>query len=288
MLSYVESRRSYMDREELLIYIVSDSIGETAEQVAKASVSQFLFDNYEIRRFPFINEKQQISEMIEEAKQQRSIIIFTMVVQELKDYLVEESSKANIPSIDIMSPIIQGLSDVLKSTPKREPGLIRKLDEKYFKKVEAIEFAVKYDDGKDPRGLKKADIVLIGISRTSKTPLSMYLAHKNIKVANVPLVPEVAPPKELFEIPSKKVIGLTTNPMKLIEIRQERLKALGLKSEANYASIERILEELEYADDIMKRLGCPVLDVSSKAVEESASIILEIFREIGYKLINGR
>ncbi|SDK38747.1 pyruvate, water dikinase regulatory protein [Natronincola ferrireducens] len=277
-----------MDREELLIYIVSDSIGETAEQVAKASVSQFLFDNYEIRRFPFINEKQQISEMIEEAKQQRSIIIFTMVVQELKDYLVEESSKANIPSIDIMSPIIQGLSDVLKSTPKREPGLIRKLDEKYFKKVEAIEFAVKYDDGKDPRGLKKADIVLIGISRTSKTPLSMYLAHKNIKVANVPLVPEVAPPKELFEIPSKKVIGLTTNPMKLIEIRQERLKALGLKSEANYASIERILEELEYADDIMKRLGCPVLDVSSKAVEESASIILEIFREIGYKLINGR
>ncbi|SNS91868.1 hypothetical protein SAMN05446037_102745 [Anaerovirgula multivorans] len=277
-----------MDNENLLIYLVSDSIGETAEQVAKAAISQFVFENYEIRRYPFINEKSQITEMLEEAKQQRSIIVFTMVVKELKTFLAEESAKHNIPCIDIMSPIVEGLSGILQSTPKREPGLIRKLDEKYFRKVEAIEFAVKYDDGKDPRGLKKADIVLIGISRTSKTPLSMYLAHKNLKVANVPLVPEVAPPKELFEVPSKKIIGLTTNPMKLIEIRQERLKALGLKSEANYASIERILEELEYADDIMKRLSCPVIDVSSKAVEESASIILEIFREIGYKLTNGK
>lgn len=277
-----------MDKESLSIYLVSDSIGETAEQVAKAAISQFEFENYEIRRFPFINEKNQISEMIDEAKQQKSIIIFTMVLQDLKNFLVSEGNKNNIPCIDIMSPIVEGLGSILHSTPRREPGLIRKLDEKYFRKVEAIEFAVKYDDGKDPRGLKKADIILIGISRTSKTPLSMYLAHKNLKVANVPLVPEVIPPKELFEIPSKKIIGLTTDPMKLIEIRQERLKALGLKSEANYASIERILEELEYADDIMKKLGCPVIDVSSKAVEESASIILEIFREIGYKLSNGK
>jgi regulator of PEP synthase PpsR (kinase-PPPase family) len=163
--------------------------------------------------------------------------------------------------------------------PKNEPGLIRKLDEKYFKKVEAIEFAVKYDDGKDPRGLKKADIVLIGISRTSKTPLSMYLAHKNIKVANVPLVPEVPVPDEIFEVPPKKIIGLTTNPIKLNEIRQERLKALGLSNEANYASMERILEELDYAEGLMKRLGCPVIDVSTKAVEESANIIMDIMKQ---------
>lgn len=277
-----------MEKNNLLIYLVSDSIGETAEQVAKAAISQFEFDNYEIRRFPFINEKRQIAEMLEEAKQQKSIIVFTMVLQELKDFLVKESNKNNIPSIDIMSTIVEEIGSILKSTPRREAGLIRKLDEKYFRKVEAIEFAVKYDDGKDPRGLMKADIILIGISRTSKTPLSMYLAHKNLKVANVPLVPEVDPPKELFEVPSKKIIGLTTDPMKLIEIRQERLKVLGLKSEANYASIERILEELEYADGIMKKLSCPVIDVSTKAVEESCSIILETFREIGYELSNGK
>lgn len=277
-----------MNNNDIVIYIISDSIGETAEQVAKAAISQFETENYELRRFPFITDKNQIIEILEEAKHERPVIIFTMVLEELKDFLVDEATKRGIPHIDVMSPVIRSIGSVLNFVPKREPGLIRRLDEKYFKKVEAIEFAVKYDDGKDPRGLKKADIVLIGISRTSKTPLSMYLAHKNMKVANVPLVPEVAPPKEIYEIPSKKIIGLTTNPMKLIEIRQERLKALGLKHEANYASMERILEELDYAEEIMKKLNCPVIDVSSKAVEESASIILEIFREIGYKVRNGK
>lgn len=273
---------------QLAIYVVSDSIGETAEQVSKAAISQFKVDDYDIRRYPFVSEQNQIVDLIEEAKQEKSIIIFTIVMDCLKEFLIEESKKNNIPIIDVMSPILEGFKDVLKIEPKREPGLIRKLDEQYFKKVEAIEFAVKYDDGKDPRGLKKADIILTGISRTSKTPLSMYLAHKHLKVANVPLVPEVPVPKELYEVSPAKIIGLTTNPIKLIEIRQERLKALGLKSEANYASIERILEELEYAEGIMKRLSCPVIDVSSKAVEESASIILEIFREKGHKFTNGK
>lgn len=277
-----------MNNNDIVIYIISDSIGETAEQVSKAGISQFETENYEIRRFPFITEKNQIIELLEEAKSENAVIIFTMVLEELKDFLIDEATARGIPNIDVMSPVIRAMGSVLNFVPKREPGLIRRLDEKYFKKVEAIEFAVKYDDGKDPRGLKKADIVLIGISRTSKTPLSMYLAHKNMKVANVPLVPEVAPPKEIYEIPSKKIIGLTTNPMKLIEIRQERLKALGLKHEANYASMERILAELDYAEEIMKKLNCPVIDVSSKAVEESASIILEIFREIGYKVRNGK
>ncbi|SCX93409.1 pyruvate, water dikinase regulatory protein [Alkaliphilus peptidifermentans] len=277
-----------MSKNNLVIYIISDSIGETAEQVARAGISQFSLEEYEIRRFPYITDRQQIMEMLEEAKQEQAVIVFTMVVESLKNILIEEADKNNIPWIDIMTPVIDSMSKVLHNSPRREPGLIRRLDERYFRKVEAIEFAVKYDDGKDPRGLKKADLVLIGISRTSKTPLSMYLAHKNVKVANVPLVPEVPPPKELYNVPSKKIIGLTTNPMKLIEIRQERLKALGLKHEANYASMDRILEELDFAEEIMKKLGCPVIDVSSKAVEESASIILEIFREIGYKIGNGK
>jgi regulator of PEP synthase PpsR (kinase-PPPase family) len=202
-----------------------------------------------------------------------------MVISSLRELIMEMAEEYGIESIDVMTPVVQSLKKVLRDEPKNEPGLIRKLDEKYFKRVEAIEFAVKYDDGKDPRGLKKADIVLIGVSRTSKTPLSMYLAHKNIKVANVPLVPEVPVSSELFEIPSKKIIGLTTNPIKLNEIRQERLKALGLKHEANYASMKRILEELDYAEKIMKKIGCPIIDVSSKAVEESANIILDIMKK---------
>ncbi|WZL74648.1 kinase/pyrophosphorylase [Clostridiaceae bacterium 35-E11] len=263
----------------LVIYIISDSIGETGEQVVKAAISQFDCKDWEIRRFPYISEEEQIKEILHEATNENSVIIFTMVIPSLRKIMVEAAKEYNIKAIDIMTPIIDSLTDVLKDTPKNEPGLIRKLDEKYFKKVEAIEFAVKYDDGKDPRGLKKADIVLVGISRTSKTPLSMYLAHKNIKVANVPLVPEVPVPEELFEVSPKKIIGLTTNPIKLNEIRQERLRALGLSNEANYASMTRILEELDYAEELMKRLGCPIIDVSSKAVEESANIILEIMRQ---------
>jgi len=276
-----------MVNSNLVIYIISDSIGETAEQVARATVSQFNTRDYEVRRFPYINEKQQISEALHEAKKELAVIVFTIVVPELREFLISEAQGLGIPYADVMTPIMHAMESALKTPAKEEPGLIRKLDERYFKKVEAIEFAVKYDDGKDPRGLKQADIVLTGISRTSKTPLSMYLAHKNLKVANVPLVPEVLPPRELYEISPKKIIGLTTNPMKLIEIRQERLKALGLKNEASYASMQRIFEELDYAEGIMKKLGCPVIDVSSKAIEESAGIILEIFKEMGHKFSNG-
>ncbi len=277
-----------MGDSSLVIYIISDSIGETAEQVARASISQFNSKNYEIRRFPYINDESQILEILKEASNEKAVIVFTIVISNLRETLIQQADNLKIPCIDIMTPIMQSMENVLEVSAKKEPGLIRKLDERYFKKVEAIEFAVKYDDGKDPRGLKQADIILTGISRTSKTPLSMYLAHKNLKVANVPLVPEVSPPKELFEVSSKKIIGLTTNPMKLIEIRQERLRALGLKNEANYASMQRILEELDYAEEIMKRIGCPIIDVSSKAVEETAGIILEIFRDMGHEFFNGK
>ncbi|NLY78092.1 MAG: kinase/pyrophosphorylase [Tissierellia bacterium] len=259
----------------ITIYVLSDSIGETGEQVARAAVSQFTPDKYEIIRFPYITDEEQINEVLEEAKNGNSMIIYTIVIEKLRDYLVEKTGELNIPTVDLMTPTINAIEQILGTKPKRESGIIRRLDEKYFKKVEAVEFAVKYDDGKDARGIKKADIVLIGVSRTSKTPLSMYLAHKYFKVANVPLVPEVGVPDELFEKDPKRVFGLIANPFKLNEIRQERLKSLGLSNNANYASIERINYELEYSKKIMEKLNCMVIDVSNKAVEETAGIIID-------------
>ena len=147
--------------------------------------------------------------------------------------------------------------------------------------MEAIEFAVKYDDGKDPRGAKKADICLVGISRTSKTPLSMYLANKNYKVANIPLVPEVPVPQEVYDKDVNRVIGLTCRPRKLISIREERLRSLGLSQGAKYADIERIREELMYADEVMRKLGCVVIDVTDKAIEETAEIVLDHMKSVG-------
>ena len=265
-----------------IIYILSDSLGETGEQVARAAIGQFNVGGYETRKFPYITEIEQIEEILDEARNERCIIVFTIVIDGLKRFLEIRAEELGIKTIDLMSPIIEAVKELVGLEPKKEAGIIRKLDEDYFKKIEAVEFAVKYDDGKDNRGGKKADIVLVGISRTSKTPLSMYLAHKNLKVANVPLVPEVPVPDELFEVDIKKVIGLTANPIKLNEIRQERLKALGLNNTANYASMDRILKEIEYSENLMKRLGCPVIDVSNKAVEETAGIILDITKHNRY------
>ncbi|AEG59437.1 pyruvate, water dikinase regulatory protein [Desulforamulus ruminis] len=260
-----------------VVYIVSDSIGETAELVAKAAVSQFNGGNVQIRRVPYVNDPQDIVNIVDEARGENCIIAFTLVLPELREVLVREADKHHIPMVDIMGPFLDALTLITSGPPKLEPGLVRKLDEEYFRRVEAIEFAVKYDDGKDPRGILRADLVVLGVSRTSKTPLSMYLAHKRIKAANVPLVPEVAPPQEIFNLPPHKTIGLTIKPGQLNIIRTERLKTLGLTSHADYASPERILKELEYAESIMKRVGCPIIDVTNKAVEETASKVLEIY-----------
>ncbi len=267
-----------MDKS-LTIYVLSDSIGETGELLSRAALSQFNSGKYEVRRFPFITAEDQIMEIFEEAKDEPSVIIYTIVIEKLRKFITLKGLELNIPTVDLMTPALDAIETVLGYEPKRESGLIRKLDENYFRKVEAVEFAVKYDDGKDPRGIKKSDIVLVGISRTSKTPLSMYLAHKNYKVANVPLVPEVPAPYELFQKDNRKIIGLVANSNKLNEIRQERLKALGLDDNANYANVDRINLELEYSREIMEKLGCIVLDVSNKAIEETAGIIIEYMKK---------
>ncbi len=267
-----------MDKS-LTIYVLSDSIGETGELLSRAALSQFNSGKYEVRRFPFITAEDQIMEIFEEAKDEPSVIIYTIVIEKLRKFITLKGLELNIPTVDLMTPALDAIETVLGYEPKRESGLIRKLDENYFRKVEAVEFAVKYDDGKDPRGIKKSDIVLVGISRTSKTPLSMYLAHKNYKVANVPLVPEVPAPYELFQKDNRKIIGLVANSNKLNEIRQERLKALGLDDNANYANVDRINLELEYSREIMEKLGCIVLDVSNKAIEGTAGIIIEYMKK---------
>jgi len=261
------------------IYVISDSGGETGEYVAKAAANQFKGIDYDLTRFPYIDDPERARQIIEEAKTKKSIVVFTTVLQDVRRVISEACIQYHIPYYDIMTPLVKTFKSFLEREPAYEPGTMHKLDEEYFNRVEAVEFAVKYDDGKDPRGIKKADIVVLGISRTSKTPLSMYLAHKNIKVANIPLVPEVALPKELFEISAKRIICLTNDPEKLNAIREERLKAMGLASTAIYAQMNRIMEELEYAHSVVKRIGCPMIDVSTKAIEETANIIINIMKE---------
>lgn len=261
------------------VYVLSDSIGETAELVIKAGLSQFGTGNYKIQRVPYVDDKETIDETLRVVKEDNGIIAFTLVEPDLRLYLNERAKALSIEAIDIMGPMMDSLERAFNHEPRLEPGLVYKLDQDYFKRIEAIEFAVKYDDGRDPRGIARADIVLVGVSRTSKTPLSQYLAHKRLKVANVPLVPEVDPPEELFQIDKNKCIGLAISPEKLNDIRKERLKALGLGDHAAYATLKRIEEELTFFNQVVERIGCQVIDVSNKAVEETANIILQLYKE---------
>ncbi|WP_066192923.1 MULTISPECIES: pyruvate, water dikinase regulatory protein [Gracilibacillus] len=273
--------------EKKIIYVVSDSVGETAEFVTKAALSQFMNENdYDIYRIPYVENVEVLRGAVYHAKQLDAIVAFTIVNTELREFFIQEAEEKGVDCVDIMGPMLQVMEQKYKQKPRQEPGLIHKLDADYFRKIEAIEFAVRYDDGKDPRGVAKADIVLIGVSRTSKTPLSQYLAHKQLKVANVPIVPEVEPPEALFTIPSHKCIGLRISPEKLNGIRKERLKSLGLGDQSSYAAFERIEEELTCFNDLVNKLGCPVIDVSHKAVEETANIILNMINQPYWELQN--
>ncbi|WP_138415744.1 pyruvate, water dikinase regulatory protein [Aquibacillus sediminis] len=266
--------------DKLITYVVSDSVGETAEFVIKAALSQFILDEeYEIHRIPYVENSDILKKIVAQASTQGAIIGFTLVDPVFRKLLLSEAKKLNVECIDIMGPMMEAMERVFNRAPKLEPGLVHQLDADYFKRVEAIEFAVRYDDGRDPRGISQADIILIGVSRTSKTPLSQYLAHKRLKVANVPIVPEVEPPKELFRIDPSKCIGLKISPEKLNDIRRERLRALGLGPQAHYADMKRIHQEISYFEEIIKKIGCPVIDVSNKAVEETANVIVNMMRE---------
>jgi regulator of PEP synthase PpsR (kinase-PPPase family) len=270
---------------KLSVYIVSDSIGETGAKVVKAALSQFKIDDYEIKRFSYVLDIDSLNKILEEiSKEKNPILIHTLVDKDIIEYINRRTKELKLIAIDLLNPLMGAIQEATKLEPIREPGINRRIDEEYFKRVEAIEFAVKYDDGKDPRGILKSDVVIIGISRTSKTPLSMYLANKNIKVANVPLVPEAELPKEIYEISRKRIIGLTNSPIKLNEIREARMRALGLPRNTNYASLERILYEIDFAEKIMKKIGCPIIDVSNKAIEETAEIIITHLKRSGVKI----
>lgn len=260
----------------LTIFAVSDSIGETAEQVAQGGASQFN-DEVEVRRVPYVKSLEDVEELIKEVKEcNRAMVVSTIITVNVREYLTQKGVENNISVVNVLGPIINVASSMLNKQPQYNPGAMWKTDEAYFKRIEAMEFAMQYDDSKDYRGLKNADVVLVGLSRTSKTPLCMYLANKGIKAINIPLVPEVEVPKELYDIDKNKIFGLTINPLQLIEIRKRRLdKFHRIPSNIEYAGDARILEEFDFSDRIIRRLGCKTIDVTQRAIEDTALIIIK-------------
>lgn len=263
-----------MTQREILI--CSDSIGETGEAVVNAAIRQFDMDSsVRIKHFRRISSPLEIERIVAGAGEQHSVIVYTLVQPELREALLKESLRFRVRAVDIMGPVLEAFSETFHNHPVSRPGRRHDMDAGYFRRIEAIEFAVKYDDGRDVRGITLADIVLIGVSRTSKTPLSMYIAYKGYKVANWPLTRGTRTPSELLQIPRNRIFGLTMDMEALIKIRTERLRALGLGMRAGYTSELQVLEEYNEAESLMKRLGCKIIDVTSKSIEESAGLILE-------------
>jgi regulator of PEP synthase PpsR (kinase-PPPase family) len=267
-------------KKEPVVFVVSDSMGETAQLVARAVLSQFPDGTVQLQRFNHIETPMAAEKVVIAAGSQPTLIIFTVIVPEVRAVILEHAARSDIPTVDIMGPALSGVEKISGHKALLEPGLIHRLDEKYFRRVDAIEFAVQHDDGKDPRGYRKADVVLLGVSRTSKTPVSMYLANRGVKVANLPLIPGIVPPPELNRVPAKKIVGLTINPAKLGQIRKERERTMGVRGESDYSDLRRIREELGFANELYRELGCDVIDVTDRAVEETAAVVMELIRAL--------
>jgi regulator of PEP synthase PpsR (kinase-PPPase family) len=263
-----------------VIYVVSDSTGETAERVTRATLLQFPEHSIRLKLERRVRDRRGLTAILENAAAQEAMVVFTLVRPELRDHFNEEATKLGVRHVDVIGSLIRQVGQYLKADPVNIPTAEMPLSEEYFRRVEAIEFAVKSDDGKEPRNLHKADLVLVGVSRTSKTPLSTYLAGRGLKIANVPLVLGVDPPSELYELPGYRVVGLTVDVDQLTDIRGQRLQQLGMASDANYGLRDHVKAELEYAHEIFREHSeWMVVDVTNCAIEETATIILEALKE---------
>lgn len=265
------------------IHVISDSLGDTAAEVALAATSQFGVGAVRIQRLPKVTTLAQVKAYLDEHcgdAQGRVLVFHTIVDSGLRTQVVEEFERRGIDSLDLIGPALGAVQRLTGLEPHIQAGAIRRVDDRYFNRINAMEFFVAHDDGRNPQDLTKADIVLVGVSRTSKTPLSMYMSFQGYKVANIPLAKGSEPPHELFDVEPHRLFGLISTPEVLSSIRNERLGSLEARQVAgSYADPACIQEELDEARALMRKLGCIVVHTNGRAVEETAQIILGYFEQ---------
>jgi hypothetical protein len=257
------------------IYIVSGGVGASGEQLVQTALAQFPDSNVPVITVGNVRQVTQIKRVVAQAKQSGGAIAHTLVDDRLRHLLIDLARQEDVVAIDLMGPLLSRLENVLKRKALGQPGLYRKFHRAYFERVSAIEFTMTHDDGQHPAGWPQADIVLVGVSRAGKTPLSMYLAVLGWKVANIPLVPEVPPPPELFKLDRLRVIGLTIRPDQLIVFRELRYARLGVSAPMDYINPRRIGEEVQAALRVFRRAHFAVIDVTDKPIETSADEIIK-------------
>jgi hypothetical protein len=255
------------------IFIVSDGTGDTADRVTRAALRQFSGQRVAVHVFSNVTDPQQLERILKQAALTNAFVVTSLVTADQRALANELAKAYRLIQIDVIGNVITALSGWLGEAPESKPGLLHRADAEYFRRIEAVEFTVKVDDGKEPRMLEKADIVLVGVSRTSKTPLSVFLAYKGYKVANVPIVLNRDP---------RKVFALTIDPSALQEIRKTRLQTMRMRDDTNYGQMDYILAELEWAEDLFRRnRQWTLINVTNKALEETAALILSMYQDRG-------
>lgn len=259
---------------EPTIFVVSGGSGASGDQIVQTALAQFPENKARVRIFSNIREPEQVDKLLRIAKQENALLVHTLVDEKIFTYLTLKADQFGIPHIDEMQVLLKKLTEMLKTEPVGNPGLYRKLHKKYFDRIAAIEYTMAHDDGKDPAGWPEAEIVITGVSRVGKTPVSMYLSVLGWKVANVPLVPGIDPHPQLFEIDRQRLVGLTMHPGQLVIHRQHRQKRLGTPL-VEYTSPATILEEVEFFNELLRKQGVTIIDVTDKPIESTADDILK-------------
>ena len=260
------------------VYLISDSTGETLDRIFMALKAQFNNFNYELNQFSFTRTENQISTILKDAKNKDSpIILYTVVNSKLAKFLSEEANKKQIPCFGVLGDLILNFSKILNQKATHQPSAQHVLDDDYYKRIEAIQFTMNHDDGNNTENILESDIILIGVSRTSKTPTSIYLANKGLKTSNIPLVNDMSIPKQVIKSSTICIIGLTTEAERLYDIRRNRLNSLKENEASDYTSLEKIRDEIDQSRKIFKQNKWPIIDVTRKSVEETAASIIKIF-----------
>ncbi|MCD6355679.1 MAG: kinase/pyrophosphorylase [Anaerolineaceae bacterium] len=265
--------------KKLCIYIISGGSGASGEQVVRTALAQFSTAKFDVITVPHVRIKNQVSDLISAASGKASIVVLTLVDEELNTFAINQAKEHKVFFIDLMRPLLRKASEITGEVPLGHPGLYRKLHKAYFDRVAAMEYTVAHDDGKDPGGWKDCEIMIIGVSRVGKTPLSLYLSVLGWKVANVPLIPNLEISPALFKIDRKRIIGLTMRASQLLIHRQHRQRRLGVHGPSPYSDPLAIQEEISFFNSLIKRHGITTIDVTYKPIETSADEIMKIIIE---------
>ena len=258
------------------IFILSDATGDTASRVLRAALKQFVGEDVQIRRFPNVLRQSEIRSILKDAARRPTLVAHTFAAGPLRVIIEEECRTLGIEALDLLGPLLNTLEDFLHSRAQEKPGLLHQIDDEYFRRIDAVEFAVMHDDGKHMEGLRHADFVLVGLSRTGKTPLSVYLALEGWRVGNVPLIHEQPLPPEVLKLPKEKVVGLVLDPRRLAEVRRARLAYMAPGHEMDYDDELAVREEVTWSRRLFGRHGLRFIDVTEKAIEESAHQVLSL------------